>query len=133
MYQDISYTLLKVSLNSMMSVADNWCFEYQNLCASVGGVPTGCGSNFNGGGYGDCKVTYGSDGVSNSLGCNASSGVANAANNAGYGDATYQNSFAFHSCGGSCQKEMCASGTCNTALSYISMDVEHGYTLCKMP
>ncbi len=132
-YQDITYTLLKVTLASNMSVAANWCYEYKNLCADFGGVPTGCGSNFNGGGYGDCKQTYGSDGQSNSLGCNASGGVANAAKQAGYGDANGQNSFAFHSCGSSCQKEMCATGYCNTALSYVSMEVPHAYTLCKMP
>jgi len=132
-HEDISYTLLKVSLNSAMSVAQNWCAEYQNLCSSVGGVPTGCGSNFNGGSYGDCKVTYGSDGISNSLGCNASGGVSSAAQQAGYGDANSQNSFAFHSCGGNCQKQMCASGSCNSALSYVSMEVNHAYTLCKMP
>ena len=131
-YQDLEYVLLKVALTSPMSVSGNWCEEYQNLCAEYGANPTGCGSDFNSGGYGDCKETYGSVGVSNTLGCNASSGVASAANQAGYSDAKYQNSFAFHSCGGSCTKEMCASGTCNTALSYVSMEVPHAYTLCRL-
>ena len=117
----------------MMSVAETWCHEYLNLCQAYGGVPTGCGDDFDGGGYADCKEMYLSDGVSNTLGCNPSGGVSSAAQQAGYPDATSMNSFAFHSCGGSCQKQMCNGDYCNSALSYISVGQPFGYTLCKMP
>lgn len=130
-YADIGYVLLKVSLNSMNSVSENWCQEYQDLCSSYEGFPTGCGDQFNFGSYQDCKTTYSSLGVSNSLGCNPSGGVASAAGQAGYTDATSANSFAFHSCGGACSKQMCAGSNCNSALSYIDMGQSHGYTLCK--
>ena len=52
----------------------NWCAEYQALCESQGGLPTGCGSQFTAqnNGYGDCRTTYKSDGVSNTLGSLAS-------------------------------------------------------------
>jgi len=133
-YQGIDYLLLKVGLSSATSVSPNWCYEYQNLCAAFGPngyVPTGCGDNFDSGGYQQCKTQYGSDGTSNTLGCNPSGGISSAAQQAGYNDATSQNSFGFHSCGGSCQKEMCSGAHCNSALSYIDMTKPHGYTLCK--
>jgi len=130
-YQGLDYLLLKVGLISSTATTDNWCYEYTQLCQHYGYVPTGCGDSYNSGGYGDCKTTYLSDGTSNTLGCNPSGGVSNAASQNGYADATSQNSFAFHSCGGSCQKEMCSGTYCNSALSYIDMTMAHGYTLCK--
>ena len=131
-YQNIFYLLLKVGFKSDMSTAENWCYEYTDLCASYGYVPTGCGDDFPSGGYGECKTKYKSDGTSNTLGCNPSGGISNAAKQNGYGDATGANSFGFHSCGGSCQKQMCSGQHCNSALSYIDMTKEHGYTLCLM-
>ncbi len=134
-YQGIDYLLLKVSYLSQTSIAANWCAEYLALCQSYGYVPTGCGSNFNSGGYGYCKSKYLSDGVSNTLNCNASSGVAAAAKQAGYADASSTNSFAFHSCNDgpdtSCGKTMCTGDYCNNALSYFGYSKPHGYTLCK--
>jgi hypothetical protein len=131
-YKGIYYLLLKVGFKSDMSTADNWCYEYTDLCESYGYVPTGCGDDFPNGGYGECKTKYMSDGTSNSLGCNPSGGISNAAQQSGYGDANSANSFGFHSCGGSCQKQMCSGQHCNSALSYIDMTKEHGYTLCLM-
>jgi hypothetical protein len=77
-YNGIDYLVLKVSILSADSVAENWCVEYQNLCASYGYAPTGCGQQFTNmnNGYGYCKTQYGSDGTSDSLGCNPSGGVA---------------------------------------------------------
>ncbi len=132
-YKDIPYLLLKVGLISQQSTSDNWCYEYLNLCQSFGPegyLPTGCGDQFPSGGYGVCKSTYQSNGISNSLGCNPSGGIANAAQQNGFGDATSTNSFGFHSCGGSCQKTMCTGDHCNSALSYIDMNQPYGYTLC---
>jgi hypothetical protein len=131
-YKGIYYLLLKVGFKSDISTADNWCYEYTDLCESYGYVPTGCGDDFPNGGYGECKTKYMSDGTSNSLGCNPSGGISNAAQQKGFGDANSANSFGFHSCGGSCQKQMCSGQHCNSALSYIDMTKEHGYTLCLM-
>ena len=134
-YQGINYVVLKVGFLSDQSVAANWCYEYQNLCTSYGGVPTGCGQMYTGmnNGYGFCKTMYGSDGTSDSLGCNPSGGVSAAAQQAGFNDASFDNSFGFHYCdAGTCSKTMCAGQFCNTALSYIDITKAHGYTLCKL-
>lgn len=41
-------------------------------------------------------------------------------------------SFGFHYCDNTtCQKQMCTGNNCNTALSYIDLGQDHGYTLCK--
>lgn len=133
-YNGIDYLALKVSMLSAQSVAADWCYEYQNLCASFGYVPTGCGQTYTSmaNGYGLCKTQYGSDGVSDSLGCNPSSGIAAAAQQVGWNDATGENSFGFHYCdAGTCSKTMCSGQYCNTSLSYIDMTKPHGYTLCK--
>lgn len=131
-YQGIDYLLLKVSFASFTAASENWCRDYTNLCLAHGYVPTGCGAQFNSGGYGECKSVYLSDGISNSLGCNASGGVASAAQQNGYADATGENSFAFHYCSASsCSKTMCSGTYCNSALSYIDANKPYGYTLCK--
>jgi hypothetical protein len=130
----IPYLLLKVGFKSNTSIADNWCFEYQNLCAFYGYVPTGCGQEFTSmnNGYGTCKTKYGSDGVSDSLGCDPSQGVASAANQNGYLDANFKNSFGFQYCdAGTCTKTMCSGDYCNMSLSYIDQTKPYGYTLCK--
>ena len=133
-YAGIDYLLLKVSLASTISVASDWCYEYTNLCQAFGFLPTGCGASFSSAGYGTCKTTYLSDGVSDSLGCNASGGVQAAANAAGFFDATGSNAFAFHYCDVStCTDTMCSGPFCNTALSYFDATQPHGYTLCKKP
>ncbi|MSP62204.1 MAG: hypothetical protein EXR72_18100 [Myxococcales bacterium] len=133
-YQGVNYLLLKVSFISANSASDTWCTEYTKLCQGFGFLPTGCGAQFNSGGYLTCKTMYLSDGVSNTLGCNPSSGVVAAAQAAGFNDATSQNSFAFHSCDiNTCKKLMCSGGNCNTALSYIDFTKPFGYTLCKKP
>ncbi len=134
-YSGLPYLLLKVKYLSDTSIAENWCQEYTNLCTFYGYKPTGCGQQFNSGGYGDCKSKYLSDGVSDSLGCNASGGVQSAAQQNGYGDAAGHNSFAFHYCSdgaaSGCGKTMCSGQYCNSALSYFDYSQPFGYTLCK--
>lgn len=133
-YSGINYVLVKVTLRSKTAVNDTWCTEYQKLCELYGAVPTGCGNMYTSmnNGYGACRTMYKSDGISDSLGCNASSGVAAAARANGYADATDKNSFAFHYCDGTtCAKDMCTGDYCNTALSYIDLSKTVGYTLCK--
>ena len=130
-YQGIGYLALKVTISSTQSASVDWCQDYTNLCLGYGYLPTGCGQQFNSGGYGDCKTIYKSDGVSDSLGCNPSSGVSSAAQQAGFSGADSSNSFGFHYCGGTCEKTMCSGQYCNTALSYYSADSGVGYTLCK--
>ncbi len=133
-YQGIPYLLLKVKYLSNQSVAANWCQEYTNLCQSFGYVPTGCGQMYTNmpNGYGTCKVQYLSNGISDSLGCNPSGGVASAAQQNGFNDATPSNSFGFHYCdGGSCVKTMCSGQYCSSSLSYMDYTQPFGYTLCK--
>ncbi len=134
-YKGIDYLVLKVAYLSDTAAGENWCADYMNMCLGFGYLPTGCGNKFNNGGYGYCKTKYKSDGVSDTLSCNASSGVAAAAQQAGYADASSTNSFAFHSCNdgpsSSCGKTMCTGDYCNNALSYFSYGKPHGYTLCK--
>jgi len=137
-YSGIDYHAVKVSLKTTSAAGDTWCADYMNLCRSLGALPTGCGSNFTNGnnGYGVCKTTYMSDGTSNTLNCNPSSGVSAAAVSAGFTDATSTNSFGFHFCSvgeGTCTKVWCSGTYCNTALSYYDTSQPHGYTLCKKP
>ena len=134
-YQEIDYMLLKVELADEESVTENWCRDYEALCRGIGPGyrPTGCGTRFADiGGYAVCMQDYGSYVTDDSLGCNPSGGISNAARQNGFDDATSQNSFGFHSCGGSCQRVMCRGDHCNSALSYIDLDKPHGYTLCRI-
>jgi hypothetical protein len=120
--------LLKVGFLSTESVADDWCYEYQDLCGHYGFSPTGCGPTWSGAGYGTCKNQYGSVAPDDSLSCNPSHAISQIAVSDGYFDANGNNSFGFHYCGpGSCTKNIDQS---STALSYISSAQGHGYTVC---
>lgn len=133
-YQGIDYLVLEVSLKSVTAGLDNWCYEYTNLCQTYGYVPTGCGNMYSdmANGYGICKSEYLSDGESNSLGCNPSGGVSAAAQQAGYFNASFDNSFGYHYCDDTtCTKTWCSGMFCNTALSYWDTTKPIGYTLCK--
>ncbi len=131
-YREIPYLALRVRMRGATSSTENWCREYQELCAEYDRRPTGCGVAFEGrGGYGVCMDEYDSFVTDDSLGCNPSNGVRTAATQAGFEGATSQNSFGFHSCGGTCQREMCAGDHCHTALSYIDITKEFGFTLCR--
>ncbi len=135
-YQGIDYLLLRVSFIGNTSAGPTWCDDYMNLCLSFGYLPTGCGqmyTNMNNG-YGFCKTLYQSDGTSDTLGCNPSGGVANAAIQNGFSDANSYNSFGFHYCdAGTCSKTMCSGTYCSTSLSYVDLTEPYGYTLCKKP
>ena len=136
-YRGIGYRVLKVSYRSDTSGTENWCREYQELCSSLGAGwrPTGCGTYFQSfSGYGNCITDYDSFVTDDTLGCNASGGVSAAARQAGFADATGQNSFAFHYCHSSangCSKVMCSGTYCNSALSYFDHTRPVGYTLCR--
>jgi hypothetical protein len=134
-YNGIPYLLLKLKYKSQDSFSQNWCQDYTNLCASFGFVPTGCDGPMYGGSYLNCVNTYKSNGQGNTLSCNPSGGVMNAAKQNGYGDATFTNSFGFHTCidnqPGSCTKTMCSGNNCNNALSYFDFAQPFGYTLCR--
>ncbi len=130
-YAGIDYLALKVTHSSTESASENWCQDYTNLCLAFGHLPTGCGALFNVAGYAECKSVYKSDGISDTLGCNPSVGVAAAAVQAGFVGASAKNSFGFHYCGPTCTKTMCSGAGCNTALSNDSADLPAAYTLCK--
>ncbi len=132
----LDHLVLQVALASNDAAGATWCDDYQSLCASYGLVPSGCGDPFASmsNGYGACSTQWGSNGIADSLGCNASGGVSYLAQQAGFSDATSDNSFAFHYCdSGTCQKTMCSGSYCNTALSYIDVTKPHGYTVCIAP
>ncbi len=131
-YNGIPYLLLKLKYNSNTSLSANWCQEYTNLCTFFGYKPTGCDGPIYGGPYLTCTIQYQSNGQGNTLGCNPSYGVAQAALQNGYNDATTLNSFGFHVCDpGSCQKTMCSGNNCNGSLSYFDFAQPVGYTLCR--
>ncbi len=135
-YQGINYLLLQVSYKSNVAAGATWCDDYMNMCLAFGYVPTGCGKQFTNqnNGYGNCKTQYQSDGTSDTLGCNPSGGVANAAQQNGFGGANSFNSFGFHYCdAGSCTKTMCSGQYCSSSLSYFDTSQPVGYTLCKKP
>jgi hypothetical protein len=135
-YNGTNYTVLKVAFAGSDSTGPTWCDDYTDLCAAYGGTPTGCGQPFvgmSGTGYEACATQWDSSGGSESLGCNPSWEVSQAAQAAGFSDATDTNSFGYHWCdSGTCQKTMCTGDYCNTALSYVDLSKAYGYTLCAV-
>ena len=129
-WKGVNYLLLKVGFASYQSQSSNWCYEYRDLCQSYGLDPTGCGENWNSSHYKTCRDTYGSVTYDNSLGCNPSHQVSQAAKANGFGDANGQNSFGYHYCDQTCAKTLCSGDHCHTGLSYIDATKNHGYTLC---
>ncbi|XP_035694655.1 neurogenic locus notch homolog protein 3-like [Branchiostoma floridae] len=89
-----------------LSATENWCRDYQNLCAGYGLRPTGCGENnaVQGGTGSDpvyirCVSEYDSDPyINNVLGCLPSVGVFVVANLAFSAGATVDRSFGFYRC-----------------------------------
>ncbi len=136
-YQGADFLVLRVGLKSNTAHTENWCREYQVLCAAYGLEPTGCGPNWDTGGYRYCKDQYGSFAPDNVLGCNPAGGVAAVATAAGYSGAGSSNSFGFHSCNtGStsptnCGKTLCLGSNCNSAISYIDFSQTEGFTVCR--
>jgi hypothetical protein len=134
-YSGFNYLVVQVSLASTTSAGATWCNDYQQLCASFGRVPVGCGPPYDPGttGYQECGSIYGANGVNDSLGCNPSGGVYSAAQMAGFAGATQSNSFGFHYCGSggsNCSKTWCSGSYCNSSLSYYDASQAVGYTLC---
>ncbi|MEO0815015.1 MAG: hypothetical protein AAFY60_19300, partial [Myxococcota bacterium] len=67
-----------------------------------------------------------------SLSCNPSGRISEAARDAGYSVATSNNSFGFHFCStSSCTKTLCTTSLCNSALSYVDASVPEAHTLCR--
>jgi len=129
-FNGVNYLLLKVGFSSFQSQSANWCYEYRDLCNSYGLDPTGCGKNWNSSFYKVCRDTYGSKTYDNSLSCNPSGPISQAAKDNGFNDAHTWNSFGYHYCNETCAKTLCSGTGCHTALSYIDATQSHGYTLC---
>ncbi len=134
-FMGTDYLVLKVRIRNPVATTGDWCREYQSLCDDFGLHPTGCGLRFrNIGGYSACFDEYGSIAHDDSLGCNPSATISRAATAAGFEGATPQNAFGFHSCSpAGCTRELCRGDHCNSAISYIDLDQEFGFTLCRAP
>ncbi|XP_035673688.1 neurogenic locus Notch protein-like isoform X2 [Branchiostoma floridae] len=104
-YQGFDFFAIEARLPADgLSASENWCRDYQNLCADYGLRPTGCGELYTYGANADdryvrCVTEYNSDPyINNVLGCNPSHHVAEVANLAFSAGATWTRSFGFHRC-----------------------------------
>ncbi|XP_078580242.1 uncharacterized protein LOC144864240 [Branchiostoma floridae x Branchiostoma japonicum] len=135
-YQGFDFFAIEARLPSDgLSASEDWCRDYQNLCAEYGLRPTGCGEQYAVNGadfYVRCVTEYNSDPyINNVLGCNPSYRVDDVANLAFSAGATYGRSFGFHKCDTSnCQRGIVES---HYGLSYTT-DAFPGdrivYTVC---
>ncbi|CAH1267117.1 OIT3 [Branchiostoma lanceolatum] len=68
-YEGEEFFAIEAKLRSLESASENWCRDYQHLCASYGLRPTGCGelSTETGGDYAACREEYNSDPYINSV------------------------------------------------------------------
>ncbi|CAH1225278.1 COL14A1 [Branchiostoma lanceolatum] len=130
-YRENEFFVIKARLPADgLSVSENWCRDYQRLCAQYGLRPTGCGeSHVNHANFAKCRTEYNSDPyINNALGCHPNGGVAAVANRAFSTGATTSNSFGFSQCHPSyCKRRISQSrnGLYYTATSGIV------YTVCK--
>ncbi|XP_035673028.1 uncharacterized protein LOC118413608 [Branchiostoma floridae] len=73
-YQNFGFLIIEAQLPADgLSGSENWCRDYQNLCADFGLRPTGCGETHYslGGGFQQCVTDYNSDVyINDALGCN---------------------------------------------------------------
>ena len=134
-----TYLVIKARIPSHgESFTESWCRDYANLCSdSNGRDPTGFGYSYNHiREYASCQKTYFSVmDRSNILGANPNEKVAALARQAGFSDATSNNSFAFNACDGrKCSRILPESG-CHEALTCISRSVPNleVYTVCIEP
>ena len=105
-HKGVNYLALYVKPLNTSSRHENWCRDYQRLCESYGKRPTGCGIAYSGDtSYSSCRDEYLSImPVTNELGCgNNMDKVASMAQNAGMPSTA--ESFNFHICGSSCNKD----------------------------
>lgn len=87
-----------------LSLHENWCRDYMQLCQSYGQRPVGCGkSRDNNSKHAQCRVQYNALMFSDdSIDCLESFNVHSIAQLAGFRQATPRNSLMFHSCQSHC-------------------------------
>ncbi|XP_066294600.1 fibropellin-1-like [Branchiostoma lanceolatum] len=147
-YREIEFFAIEARLPADgLSASEDWCRDYQNLCADFGLRPTGCGASWtlNGGAnayssgklyhVSRCVTEYNSDPyINNVLSCAPAGRVAEVVNLAFSADATYtyQRSFGFFSCSTSyCKREIVES---RNSLYYTAAAFPGDrivYTVCK--
>ena len=133
-----TYLVIKAHIPSHgESRTENWCRDYLNLCSHGRRDPTGFGRSYNHiREYASCQEKYQSVmDRANVLGVHPNEKVAALAQQAGFTDATSNNSFAFNACDGrKCSRILPESG-CDEALSCISTSVPNRvvYTVCIEP
>eukprot|EP00058_Branchiostoma_floridae_P024950 XP_002610440.1 hypothetical protein BRAFLDRAFT_85579 [Branchiostoma floridae] len=136
-YQGFDFFAIEARLPSDgLSSSENWCRDYQNLCAEYGLRPTGCGESWAVNGHDNyvrrCVTEYNSDPyINNVLNCNPSGGVRNVANLAFSAGANSLRSFGFYRCTtSSCQRGIVES---RNSLTYTSLAFPGDrivYTVC---
>ncbi|XP_048590010.1 uncharacterized protein LOC5502460 isoform X2 [Nematostella vectensis] len=131
----VPYTVLLVRTPvDGISRHENWCRDYQTLCATYGQFPTGCGASYqSSSGYNTCASKYNSSmPILNDLSCVPSDGINSLAFRSGYTVSTTSNAFGFHQCDDSyCTNVLPTSGT-HYALYYANRDTytRYKHTAC---
>ena len=139
-YKGFQFLVLEVRVPaSGVSMNDNWCLDYQYLCASFNKRPTGCGQSWTyNHPYSSCRDKYNSDmNIGNVLSCNPTSKIAEIANTA-FPDLNrpvvkFKNAFGFHTCKPiDCQQTIRGS---DMGLTYMRAFWESSettfYTVCR--
>eukprot|EP00058_Branchiostoma_floridae_P022733 XP_002608223.1 hypothetical protein BRAFLDRAFT_87876 [Branchiostoma floridae] len=135
-YQGFDFFAIEARLPADgLSASENWCRDYQNLCADYGLRPTGCGEQYAVHGadtYVRCVTEYNSDPyINDTLGCNPSSRVAEVANLAFSARAAPWRCFGFHSCDNKCQRGIVASRYSLYQTFYAFLNDRIVYTVCR--
>ncbi|XP_035681150.1 uncharacterized protein LOC118419029 isoform X1 [Branchiostoma floridae] len=133
-YEGEEFFAIEARLRSLYSASENWCRDYQHLCASYGLRPTGCGefSTEIGAEYDACRTEYNSDPYINSvLSCPPNRRISEAVSMALPVFATSRRTFGFYRCtSDNCQKNISISQESLHTTSDAQND-SIVYTLCS--
>ncbi|XP_019647154.1 PREDICTED: uncharacterized protein LOC109487589 [Branchiostoma belcheri] len=133
-YAGESFFAIEATLSSLQSASENWCRDYQHLCASYGLRPTGCGEKSieNGGDYDVCRTEYNSDPyINNVFSCPPNVRMAEAASTAFSVIASSERTFGFYRCrSDTCEKDISLSQESLRKISGALND-RHVFTLCS--
>ncbi|XP_078684398.1 uncharacterized protein LOC144917915 isoform X2 [Branchiostoma floridae x Branchiostoma belcheri] len=133
-YAGENFFAIEATFSSLQSASENWCRDYQHLCASYGLRPTGCGekSTENGGDYDVCRTEYNSDPyINNVFSCPPNVRMAEAASTAFSVIASSERTFGFYRCrSDTCEKDISLSQESLRKISGALND-RHVFTLCS--
>lgn len=131
----VDYDVHRLALGAFIPQTENWCTEYRDFCALFGKFPTGCPGTNPSIVFQSCVQEYDAVlPVDNNLGCFPNEGVRQAAQAAGFTNATSDNSFAFGRCLDSdCNAPLPDTPRTLRSLTYIDSTQNEVYTLCRDP